>query len=242
MPENQRAKVGNPKWKPGVSGNPAGRPRSSLDSYKVRKVRQEALVAMAEHVAETPTQLRTSVQILQEFANDKAIPTSLRISAAAAAAPYETPRLMSVPPPIYLYSQVEIPEFIDIAEAEAFLLILSKREAAGELETASAAIIYERVRGWIQQKRADQEIELKRLNAGQETGEQIIRISGGLPQLPGTNVTMPHELASNGHVLEGNTAQGLLNPQPGPKVIQHVEASSPQIESAPETTAHDEQS
>jgi hypothetical protein len=40
--------------------------------------------------------------------------------------------------------------------------------------------------------------EAKLLTAGQGTGEQTIRVTGGLPSLPGCNITMPQ---LNGHVL-----------------------------------------
>ena len=210
----ERARAGNPNWKPGISGNPAGRPRT--DGHKVQRVRQEALVAMSEFVADKEP--RSAVQILQDFANDPKIPTSLRISAACAAAPYETPKLLAVPGPVFLYSKIAVPEFATIEEAELFLLNISQREAAGELETASVQTVSDRVRAWIASKRNGQELELKKLTAGHETGEQVIRIEGGLPQLPGTKVTMP-QLNGNGH-----DAHGLLPPQPS-QTPQLIDAS-----------------
>jgi hypothetical protein len=91
------------------------------------------------------------------------------------------------------------------------------------------ATIINRIQNWIYNKRADIEVEIKRLNAGQETGEQVIRIEGGMENLPGTNILMPHQL--NGH-----SADGLLANE-HPKTIEH-NSSSPQIESAP-TNAND---
>jgi hypothetical protein len=43
------------------------------------------------------------------------------------------------------------------------------------------------------------ELDIKRLNANQDMGDQHILITGGLPQLPGTNITMP---VINGHVID----------------------------------------
>jgi hypothetical protein len=173
---------------------------------------------MADFVAAGKAVSRSSVQILKDFANDPSVPTSLRISAAAAAAPYEQSKLLPVAGPVYLYSKINIDDFKSIEEAESFLLTLSQREAAGELESMSVQTVSERVRLWIQLKRQGQELDIKRLAQGQETGDQIIRIEGGLPALPGTNVTMPS--------LNGHDKNGLLPPQP-----RQIE-SSPAPESA----------
>jgi hypothetical protein len=168
---------------------------------------------MAEFVADKEP--RSAVQILQDFANDPKIPTSLRISAASAAAPYEQPKLLAVPGPVFLYSKIKIEDFACVEDAESFLLNLSQREATGELESASVQTVSDRVRAWIQSKRNGEELALKKYTAGNETGEQVIRIEGGLPQLPGTNVTMPQ---LNGH--NGYDPNGLLPPQP-----QQIESS-----------------
>jgi hypothetical protein len=50
--------------------------------------------------------------------------------------------------------------------------------------------------------------EAKLLAAQGGPREQTIRIEGGLPELPGTNVIMPHEM--NGHVIQAieSTALG----------------------------------
>jgi hypothetical protein len=83
-------------------------------------------------------------------------------------------------------------------------LELTKREAAGELETASVATIAERIRHWISAKRADIELELKKLQADVSDQPQVIQITGGLPELPGTNVILPH--------VNGHAATDLLTP------------------------------
>ena len=230
--ENQGAKrVGNPAWKKGVSGNPAGRPRGKAEHRKVLKARQEVFAAVAEFVVDADKNYKSSVQLLMDFANNEKLQPSLRISAAQAAAPYQFARKLSVAPPQFIHTEVGVPDFDSIEAAESFLAELTTRVASAELDYQSSDEIARRVQGWINNKRADQELEVKRLNAGQESGDQIIKIEGGLPSLPGTNVTMPHE--ANGHVLADNDAQGLLTPQPGPRTIEHVEASSSQIESTP---------
>jgi hypothetical protein len=52
-------------------------------------------------------------------------------------------------------------------------------------------------RNWISAKHQAAELELKRLAADVTTAPQVIRVEGGLPPLPGTNITMPQ--------LNGNT-------------------------------------
>ena len=168
-----------------------------------------------------------------DFANNEKLQPSLRISAAQAAAPYQFARKLSVAPPQYIHTEVDVPDFDSIEAAEAFLVELTTRVASAELDYQSSDEIARRVQGWINNKRADQEIEIKRAAQGDLSGDQIIKIEGGLPSLPGTNVTMPHE--ANGHVLEDNDAQGLLTPQP--RTIEHEPS---QIESTPEDPAHDE--
>jgi hypothetical protein len=75
------------------------------------------------------------------------------------------------------------------------------------------------VRNWISAKHADQEFELKRLAADASNAEQVIRIEGGLPDLPGTSIIMP---------VPGDLAHSPLHP-PAPVVptttLQRLEAA-----------------
>src|SRR5262249_8255899 len=52
-------------------------------------------------------------------------------------------------------------------------------------------------------------LAIKQINAGSTEHEQTIRIEGGLPALPGTNITMPmldgHATNGNGHALAAPT-------------------------------------
>jgi hypothetical protein len=196
--------AGNPAWKKGIrSPNPQGRKKGTLDGKKLQEREQEALVAMAQFAA---TEQRSFVDILRAFADDPTIKPGLRIAAAAAGAKYD---------PLFLHSLIDVPAFGSVAEAESFLLELSRREGRKELDSKSVAIISARVQAWIDNRRADDasqradtELELKRI-AASDTGDQHITISGGLPSLPGCNITMPqlngyrglleHAPATNGH-------------------------------------------
>src|SRR5262249_30908766 len=57
-------------------------------------------------------------------------------------------------------------------------------------------------KNWIDSQYAREELAIKQINAGTTEHEQVIRVEGGLPPLPGTNVTMPvldGKPATNGH-------------------------------------------
>ena len=190
---------GNPHWvKGGKCGNPFGRPLGSKNKTHQKYI-ESALIEFTKWMTDNfkfeldpDSKLPESVQLLLAFARSDKIQPSLRIVAAQAASKHEAQ---------FLFSPVHIPDFTNIEDAESFLLQLSKQEANREIDSRTAATITTRIQGWISNKRADEELEIKRLSAGQDAGDQIIRIEGGLPPLPGTNVTMPHQL--NGHDAHG---------------------------------------
>jgi hypothetical protein len=93
---------------------------------------------MAEFVIEDDSDFSEPVQILNAFARCTEVPSSLRIAAAAAAAPYTQPKLLPIPAPQYVFTPIEVPDFESIDQAESFLLSLSQRVGAAELEVQSA--------------------------------------------------------------------------------------------------------
>jgi hypothetical protein len=92
----------------------------------------------------------------------------------------------------------ELPNFNTIEEAEIYLRNLAI-ESAQQLEPEELATI---VRAWIESKRAGTELDIKLINSGAATGQQTLVIEGGLPSLPGANITMS-EL--NGHAVNPPT-------------------------------------
>jgi hypothetical protein len=92
--------------------------------------------------------------------------------------------------PRYVETPIEVPEFTTIEEAEAFLLTLSQRVGVGELSIDATNQVTAIIQAWISSKRQGQELDLK-IQAASATGDHVIRIEGGLPPLPGTNVIMP---------------------------------------------------
>lgn len=199
---------GNPNWKKGVSGNPKGRPLGCGGKH-AQMAAQNALEIMAEWMAENYSfsdragdeRLKESTRILLTFARDSKVPTAVRIAAAAAAAKSE---------PQFPYSPINIPSFTSIKEAEDFKLSLSQREARRELDSDSVSTAISRVNEWIKDQRddnyefrADEELRIK-LEAQGAAREIAIRIEGGLPALPGTQVIMPGDAppklnGANGH-------------------------------------------
>lgn len=193
----------NPKFKKGgPSPNPHGRPRSRIDGRKVLERTQEALKSMAEFVVDDDSDFSEPVQLLNAFARCPSIPDALRISAAAAAAPYLQPKLLPVPGPQYVYTPIAVPDFESVEQAESFLLDLLQRVGTAQLEIQSANEIFAKTREWIRSRRDGAELEIKQLNADASNAEQVIHIEGGLPTLPGTNIIMPEAHPSTAMPIE----------------------------------------
>lgn len=149
------------------------------------------------------------------------LPMGLRLSIANNLAPYCYARFAAAVSPRFIETPVEVPNFENIEQAEDFLAGLAQRFASAELGSQSALDLSTLVRNWISAKHADQEFELKRLNADATGAEQVIRIEGGLPALPGTNIIMPDQHPSTAieppHVLEPTSDQ-----EPVEQVLQNV--------------------
>jgi hypothetical protein len=111
-----------------------------------------------------------------------------------------------VPPdPVYLEQAVSLPRPTTIREAYENILKLSEMKAQGQLDVATADSLI-----------ADQRVvlnamvdEAKLIAAqGDPTQPQQIIITGGLPELPGTSITMPQ---LNGHHLELEASEDPIN-------------------------------
>jgi hypothetical protein len=102
------------------------------------------------------------------------------------------------PDPQYIEEAISLPRPATIRQAYENIAILTEYKATGKIDIATADSLI-----------ADQRVilnalidEAKLLAAGQGQDEQVIRIEGGLPLLPGTNVIMPKRI--NGHDHTGD--------------------------------------
>jgi hypothetical protein len=182
-------------WAPGQSGNPSGwqggRQRRHREIFdEIKKLGH-----------------RDALMTLSTIQNDDKNDPSLIIAAAAALAPFAHPKLQSIPTPRFVDNPIEVPEFTHVSDAEAFLVKIAVLVARGELDFQSGLELSSLVKTWIDSQNARTELELKAMNQGVGETEQVIRIEGGLPALPGTNVTMPvlDGHATNGHALAAPT-------------------------------------
>jgi hypothetical protein len=208
-------------WKPGQSGNVHGQPRKyprlqegvdpqqSYDYFRAAALRDEYR-AMAEQ-----QDLEDPVLFQHRLLSDETIPATARAVIANQIAPYYRPKLGIMEPAKFIETPIEVPSFSTCEDAEAFLLQLAQREAAQELDTVSVAAVSARVLDWIRSKRAGQELEIKRLHADVSDQDQTIRITGGLPPLPGTDIIGPDGADGNVRVINGTVNEPIL-PQSHP--------------------------
>jgi hypothetical protein len=200
-------------WKPGQSGNINGRPRAAYhwDGEKIvehdtteHKIYKSAKAqgfgggnggsaAKRDEYKYSAEALHLEDPILfqHKLLADDALPIGLRVAIAQNIAPYCHPSIGLVSMPRYVETPIDVPEFQSMEEAEAFLLVLSRRTGAGELPLDTASEITAQISAWIHSRRQGMELEIKRLNADATAGEQVIRIVGGLPPLAGCEIIYP---------------------------------------------------
>jgi hypothetical protein len=178
-------------WEPGKSGNPNG--------YKGPRDRARREVFERIHGLQHLDVLET----LSTIQNDSNTDPSIRVAAVSALAPYCHPKMQSTPTPRYIELQIDIPEFTHVSDAENFLAKIALLCARGHLDIQSAQELSGLVKLWIDSQYQREELNYK--ISPPETRDTTIRIEGGLPALPGTNVTMPvldGKPVTNGHALE----------------------------------------
>jgi hypothetical protein len=95
--------------------------------------------------------------------------------------------MQSTPTPRFVDLQLDAPEFTHVSDAENFLAKIALLVACRHLDIQSGQVLSGLVKAWI-----DTQINPP------EQRDAVIRVEGGLPALPGTNVTMP--------VLDGRLA------------------------------------
>ena len=169
-------------FQPGQSGNPRGRARGFQPLY-TRKVK---LLDAAESSKVDPLVFLASV-----VASER-VDLSLRLQAAGLLSPYRASRCTSRNTPI----PIDLPVAATIAQATANISQIGTLAAAGKipLDVANDLVGYQRA---FVESLATNEMEAKvaaleeALRSQQITPTVDISVAGGLPDLPGTNVTMP---------------------------------------------------
>jgi hypothetical protein len=193
-------------WEPGKSGNPNGYkgPRDRARREVFERIRG------LEHL--------DALETLSTIQNDSSTDPAIRVAGASALAPYCHPKMQSTPTPRFIDLQLDVPEFTHVSDAENFLAKIALLVARGHLDIQQGQELAGLVKLWIDSQYAKDELAYK--ISPPETRDATIRIEGGLPALPGTNIMMP---MLDGHATNGNGHAALAAPTD----------EVPQIESAP---------
>jgi hypothetical protein len=195
-------------WSPGQSGNPHGysgpRNRRRHEVFEIIKGlgHKDALVTLSTLAHESQDE-------------------GIKMAAAAALAPYCHPKLQATPTPRFVETPIEVPEFTHLGDAESFLAKIAALVSLGEVDIQTGLELSTLAKNWIDAQYAREELAIKQINAGTTEHEQTIHITGGLPALPGTNITMPvldGAPATNGHAL--------APPEPAVPAIESVPAEA----------------
>ena len=159
--------------------------------------------------------IENPVLYLIEVVNDEKAAPERRDTCAIAAAPYMMLKMGTAVVPRYLEAPIEVPEFQTVDQAETFLASLPVLLGNGQLDSQTALELSTLTRAWISARHEREELQLKITNQGGHPN-QVIRIEGGLPELPGTNLIMPHINGASGQGSELNGKTIDLEKNPGP--------------------------
>jgi hypothetical protein len=122
----------------------------------------------------------------------------LKVTAANMLAPYVHSKRGTLPAPRFLPDLVVVPTFTSITHAEDYLASIPVLLGRGEIDSQTALELSQLTKNWLDAIYSHQEYDLK-LQAQGGGSDTTIRIVGGMPQLPGTNVIMAKEPSLNGH-------------------------------------------
>ena len=147
--------------------------------------------------------------LLSSIVTNNEEPKELRIQAAGLLMPYKYSKCGTAPVQVYIDVPLDTPEFTHLSDAEQFLAKVAALVAHGQLDFQAGQNLSALAKNWIDAQYAGEELAIKQFNVGSTEHEQTIRIEGGLPALPGTNVTMPvldgHATNGSGHALAAPT-------------------------------------
>jgi hypothetical protein len=172
----------------GHTNNPNGRPVGS------RNRRTEEVFNRLEARGD-----KYPADFLSAIVTSETEPKELRVQAANFLLPYKYGKRGVIPVARFILEQIEVPTFNTVQEAEAYLAHIPVLLGRGELDSQTALELSTLVKNWLDSIYARQEYDIK-LAAQGGGRDTTIRIEGGLPPLPGTNVIMTETaVGMNGH-------------------------------------------
>lgn len=145
--------------------------------------------------------------------NDPEQPIETRLAAGERAIPYLESKLGAIPVPApdqYFEEAVNLPRPTSIRQACDNIGLLSEYKSQGKIAIAKADSLINDQRVILDALVDEQKL----LTVQGGPPQQTIRIEGGLPALPGTNITMPEHSPMNGHAVDGPPA---TDDPPGPQ-------------------------
>jgi hypothetical protein len=196
-------------YQPGESGNPNGRKPGTRNRRT-----QEIIDLLKSRGDKDPLDFLSEV-----ISGNGQYPAELKITASNILAPYLHSKRGTTVAPRFVPEPISIPNFTSVQQAEDFLASISQRAGAGELDLQSALDLSTLVRNWIGVQYDRQELDLKIAATPGLRPDLNIRIEGGLPELPGTDIIMPGINGVTGmEPLNGNILSLEKNPGPVPQL------------------------
>ena len=129
--------------------------------------------------------------LLSSIVTNNEEPKELRIQAAGLLMPYKYSKCGSASVQVYIDVPLDTPEFTHLSDAEQFLAKVAALVAHGQLDFQAGQNLSNLAKAWIDSQYQREELAIKQYNAGSTEHEQVIRVTGGLPPLPGCSVLMP---------------------------------------------------
>src|SRR5262249_28334820 len=140
----------------------------------------------------------------------------LRIQAAGLLMPYRYGKHGSIPPLRYIDEPVQLPEPLTIEQANKNIAYISNLKAQGLIDLDFANSLIADNTTIASNLIAEEELKFKLYPSGER--DTVIKIEGGLPQLPGCeNLIMPQ---LNGHATNGNGHAALAAPSDAVPAIE----------------------
>jgi hypothetical protein len=174
--------AGNPNWVPGHTSSSPGRPVGS------RNRRTTELNDLLSKRGD-----RDPLEFSSQIVSDNSIPIETRLQAAALLAPYRHSKCGAMPPFRFILEPITLPHVHPTSpqEVDANIAHIIQAFASGNLDLDFYNALLAGQREYIVSFKAREEID---------PANQDIHITGGLPSLPGCNITMPQ---LNGHGING---------------------------------------